>query len=107
MRKPLVVSIALLLGSLSSLPAWSAPAATAQAIAPMPLAQALDQFARSSGLQLMYDPALAEGLRSSGAPAGLAPPQQLHALLAGTGLDYRMLTPGSVAIVRSSVAAAP
>ncbi|UYK85403.1 TonB-dependent receptor [Xanthomonas sacchari] len=107
MRKPLVVSIALLLGCTSSLPAWSAPAATASAIAPMPLAQALDQFARSSGLQLMYDPALAEGLRSSGAPAGLTPPQQLHALLAGTGLDYRMLTPGSVAIVRSSVAAAP
>ncbi|CTP89897.1 putative secreted protein [Xanthomonas translucens pv. poae] len=78
MRNTLVVSIALLLGSTASLPAWSAPvAATAPAIAPMPLDQALELFARNSGLQLMYDPALAAGQRSNGAPAGLVPGQQL------------------------------
>ncbi|QSQ52219.1 TonB-dependent receptor domain-containing protein [Xanthomonas translucens] len=106
MRNTLVVSIALLLGSTASLPAWSAPvAATAPAIAPMPLDQALELFARNSGLQLMYDPALAAGQRSSGAPAGLAPAQQLQKLLAGTGLDYRMPTPSTVSIVRGAAAA--
>ena len=106
MRNTLVVSIALLLGSTSSLPAWSAPvAASAPAIAPMPLDQALELFARNSGLQLMYDPALAAGQRSNGAPAGLAPAQQLQKLLAGTGLDYRMPTPTTVSIVRSAAPA--
>ena len=102
MRKLLALQIALLLGS--TLPAHAfaqAPAAAATpAIAPMPLNQALDQFSRSTGLQVVYSPDVADSLRSSGAPAGLEPKQQLTQLLKGTGLGYRFVTPTTVTIVR-------
>jgi len=101
MRKLLALQIALLLGSTLPAHAFAAPAtATTPAIAAMPLNQALDQFSRSTGLQVVYSPELADHLRSSGAAAGLEPKQQLTQLLKGTGLGYRFVTPSTVTIVR-------
>ena len=102
MRKRLALQIALLLGSATSslvLAQASSPATASPAIAPMPLTQALDQFARSNGLQIVYAADVADSLRSNGAAAGLDAKQQLTQLLKGTGLGYRFLTPTTVNIV--------
>jgi iron complex outermembrane recepter protein len=104
MRKLLPLQIALLLGS--TLPAYALAQTPTQpaspAIAAMPLNQALDQFSRSTGLQLVYSPELADSLRSGGAAAGLEPKQQLAQLLKGTGLGYRFVTPTTVTIVKDA-----
>ncbi|WP_243041196.1 TonB-dependent receptor domain-containing protein [Dyella sedimenti] len=103
MRKLLPLHIALLLGS--SLPSLAlAQAAPAPAIAAMPLSQALDQFSRNSGLQVVYGADVADNLHSGGATAGLDARQQLAQLLKGTGLGFRFVTPTTVTIVRESAA---
>ncbi len=108
MRKQLALQIALLLGSAmpTIAPAQTAPPGPAQdqtrqnqAIAAMPLTQALDLMARRSGLQVVYSSDVADTVRSAGAAAGLTPRQQLRQLLKGTGLDYTMVTPTTVTIV--------
>jgi len=68
------------------------------AIAPMPLSQALDQFARQTGLQVVYVSTVTEGLKTDGAPAGLSPEATLRALLAGTGLQSRFINATTVTI---------
>ncbi|MEV8521193.1 TonB-dependent receptor [Dyella marensis] len=99
MRKTLALHIALLLGGTLSLSLHAQDhVAPAPAIAPMPLAQALDLLASRSGLQLVYSAEVAESVKSRGAAAG-EPRAQLGQLLAGTGLDYRFVTPTTVTIV--------
>ncbi|UXA51792.1 TonB-dependent receptor [Xanthomonas prunicola] len=110
MRHPLAFQIALLLTALP--PTLTAVAATpsaqaAPAIAPASLDTALEQFAQTSGLQLIYDPALTAHLRSPGAPAGLAPLAQLQRLLGGTGLAARQLTATSLSIAPAAPTSAP
>lgn len=104
MRKLLALQIALLLGSTPPALTFAQTSNTssAPAIAAMPLNQALDQFARTTGLQVVYSPDVADSLRSSGASAGLEPRQQLAQLLKGTGLGYRFVTPTTVTIVRDA-----
>jgi len=102
MRKLLALHIVLLLGG--ALPAVAlaqtpGAASQAQAIAPMPLTQALSLLASRSGLQIVYHSDVARSVQSGGAPAGLTPRQQLHAVLEGTGLDYRFVTATTVTIV--------
>jgi outer membrane receptor protein involved in Fe transport len=75
------------------------------AIAPMPLARALENFSHEAGLQVVYGSEIPDSVRSPGAEAGLAPEQQLRQLLAGTGLTYRFVTPNTVTIVPGNVAA--
>ena len=98
MRKMLALSIALLLGGTLSHPLQAQAAAPSPAIAPMPLAQALDLLASRGGLQLVYAADVADRVKSRGAAAG-EPRDQLRQLLAGTGLDYRFVTPTTVTIV--------
>ncbi|WP_114240705.1 TonB-dependent receptor [Dyella sp. C9] len=102
MRKLLPLQIALLLGSTLSPLLAAQGTSPAPAIAPMPLTQALDQFSRSSGLQIVYGADIADSLRSSGTAAGLDARQQLAQLLKGTGLGYRFVTPTTVTIVREA-----
>lgn len=52
-----------------------------------PLAGALDAFAKQSGLQLIYPPALAEGRRARAVSGRLAPSQALQRILADSGLE--------------------
>ena len=101
MRKLLPLHIALLLGSaLPALTLAQAPSTAAPAIAAMPLNQALDEFSRSTGLQMVYSAGVTDQLRSHGAAANLEPRQQLMQLLKGTGLAYRFVTPTTVTIVK-------
>lgn len=100
MRKLLALHVALLLGSAT--PTLSLAQSPTAAIAPMPLTLALDQFSRSSGLQVVYAADVADSVRSGGAPAGLDAHQQLTQLLKGTGLGFRFVTPTTVTIEREA-----
>ncbi|WP_243040069.1 TonB-dependent receptor domain-containing protein [Dyella sedimenti] len=108
MRKRLAFQITLALGLATPLAAWadasSSPAPTV-AIAPMPLARALENFSHEAGMQVVYGADIPDTVRSPGADAGLPPEQQLRQLLAGTGLTYRLVTPNTVTIVPGNVAA--
>ena len=74
------------------------PRALTQAIAPQPLASALEALGQQTGLQFIFVSAVAEAQQSKGAPAGLAPPDALAALLDGTGLQYEFLSAGTVRV---------
>lgn len=100
MRKSLFLHIALVLGTMPMAAfADHAAAASTTAIEAMPLNQALEMFARQTGLQIVYRAEIPDSLRSKGAPAGLPPEQQLKRLLQGTGMDYRAITPSTYTIV--------
>ncbi|RUL69429.1 cyclic nucleotide-binding protein [Dyella choica] len=106
MRNRLALQIALVLGTGMPLAAFAQAATTTHttAIAPMPLAKALQTFSHEAGLQIVYGSEIADSIRSPGAEAGLTPEQQLRQLLAGTGLSYRFVTPNTVTIVPGNVA---
>ncbi|WP_448097422.1 TonB-dependent receptor domain-containing protein [Luteibacter yeojuensis] len=98
MRRSLAFCIALALaGPLVSSAFAETPATTS--IPPMPLAQALDQFAQESGWQVVYDAGISDAVRSAAAPGGVPAEQQLAALLRGTHMTYRFVTPTTVKIV--------
>lgn len=98
MRNKLAFHLALLLGTLP-LSAIAAQAATEAPIAAMPLDQALDTFARQTGLQVVYTPDAVHALHSKAVPAGMDARGQLHTLLQGTGLDYTFVTASTITLV--------
>ena len=105
MRNRLALHIALILGISVPLAAFAqATPPHTIAIAPMPLAKALENFSHEAGLQIVYGSEIADSIRSPGAEAGLMPEQQLRQLLAGTGLSYRFVTPNTVTIIPGNVA---
>ena len=77
--------------------ARSAPPLAAD-IAPGPVAGALADFARQTGLQLVYISEIAQGRTSSGTRAGTSPAQALIELLTGTGLGYTFVNDRTVRI---------
>ena len=92
-----------------------APATLAQAVEPteltagipaQPLAQALQAFARQTGLQLVYVSDIVRDQRSHPVPAGLGGSEALARLLEGTGLKFDYLTPRSIRIL-AAVAGPP
>ena len=105
-RNCLALHIALVLGTGIPLAAFAQAAAhvATSAIAPMPLAKALQAFSHEAGLQIVYGSEIADSIRSPGAQAGIPPEQQLRQLLAGTGLSYRFVTPNTVTIIQGNVA---
>jgi iron complex outermembrane receptor protein len=87
--------------------ARSAPTLSAD-IAPGPVAGALADFARQTGLQLVYVSEIAQGRTSGGSHAGTAPALALNELLEGTGLAYTFVNDRTVRIyILVPVAAAP
>jgi iron complex outermembrane receptor protein len=81
----------------SALPAQSNPP-PATSVASMPLAQALEVFARQTGLQLVYVSEAVQGAVSKGAPAGLTARETLNRLLEGTGVTFEFLNERTVRI---------
>jgi outer membrane receptor for ferric coprogen and ferric-rhodotorulic acid len=74
--------------------AQSSPAATTAAainIPAQPLPQALTEFGRQSGLQLVYAPDLVQGKRSTALVYRKDAPSALAELLQGTGLQARQV----------------
>ena len=71
-----------------------------------PLAQALEAFARQTGLQLVYVSELVHDQRSRAVSSGLSASNALGRLLEGTGLQFEYLTSRSVHIL-AAVAGPP
>ena len=89
-----------------------APATLAQAVEPTaltadipaePLAQALEGFARQTGLQLVYVSDVLRDQRSHAVSAGLGANEALARILEGTGLKFEYLTPRSIRILAAVV----
>lgn len=85
----------------------AAGAARSHAIAPGPLAAALNRLGRESGMLISFTPEMVAGLQSPGASGSLTPVQALDALLAGTGLQARPQGDGSMTLQRIPQASAP
>jgi iron complex outermembrane receptor protein len=108
-----LVSAVLRVLSICALVALAAtPAAQTQAseipvlaadIPAQPLAQALEAFARQTGLQLVYVSELVQTQRSRAVSSGLSASNALGRLLEGTGLRFEYLTPRSVHILAAVV----
>src|SRR5258706_3195406 len=88
-----------------------APATLAQAVEPSalaagipaePLAEALEAFARLTGIQLVYVSDILREQRSHAVPAGLGANEALARMLEGTGLEFQFLTPRSIRIFAPS-----
>ena len=88
-RPPLTMAtLAVALATPVAVIAAPAPAPVSLDIAAGQLSSALVQFARQSGLQLMFDASLVAGRRSAGLKARLPPEAALRRLLDGTGIQF-------------------
>lgn len=67
-------------------------------IPPQALAPALASFGEVTDLQILYDAALARGLRTEGVSGSYTHEQALYILLAGTGLTARLAGSGAVTL---------
>jgi len=92
-RSSLVLSAVAVLNS-----AFAMAGGLPQALPPQSLADALDTFAKVTGMQLIYRAELAAGLSSHGAQAGLSAEQALHEILQGTGLTYVYVNDRTISI---------
>jgi len=72
-------------------------------IPPQALASALSSFGEAADLQVLYDAALARGLKTEGVSGTYTPEQALRILLAGTGLVARFGDSGTVTLERLAV----
>jgi hypothetical protein len=88
-----------LLATVGGVPGTSARAASLTvAIPAQPLAAALAEFARQTGLQVLYVTQVAKAQTSTGARAGLSASDTLTELLKGTGLSFEFLNDRTVRI---------
>jgi iron complex outermembrane receptor protein len=66
-----------------------------------PLAPTLNRFADETGVQLVYDAALAEGRNTAGVSGTYTPDQALQQILSGTGVTYRFTNAKTVTLERT------
>lgn len=69
-------------------------------IVAQPLDEALQEFSRQSGVQVVFFSNVAEGIRSPGANGTYTVDEALRALLAGSGLAFRIINSRTVEIYR-------
>ncbi|AQV97006.1 TonB-dependent receptor [Cupriavidus necator] len=81
----------------------SAAGMRAFAIAPGLLTVTLNRFASAAGINLSYDAAQLDGLRSEGLHGSYAVPEGFRVLLAGTGLEAVPVDGGGYAVRRAAV----
>jgi iron complex outermembrane receptor protein len=79
------------------------PSALAAGIPAEPLAEALEAFARLTGIQLVYVSDVLRGQRSHAVPSGLGVHDALARMLEGTGLKFEYLTSRSIRILAAAV----
>ncbi len=79
------------------------PTALAADIPAQPLAQALEAFARQTGLQLLYVSGVVRDQKSRAVFAGMSAGDALARVLEGTGLKFEYLTPRSIRILAPEV----
>jgi TonB-dependent siderophore receptor len=71
-------------------------------IPPQPLAQALLDFSRATGVELFFDDALVAGLNSPGLSGNFTDEEALRQLLSGSGLTHRFTNPNTVILERNA-----
>ncbi|WP_296264712.1 TonB-dependent receptor [Pseudomonas sp. UBA6562] len=107
-----LLTLAMLAGGLTSLPALAADIAQASsqhtgdyrfAIEQQPLVSALNAFTAVTGWQVGFSAELAQGVVSSGVRDSLPAQAALERLLQGTGLTYRTVGHGNVVIERQAL----
>ncbi|RKP47105.1 TonB-dependent siderophore receptor [Pararobbsia silviterrae] len=94
---PLALALALACASLS-VQAQDSTAGVTLSIAAQPLAQALNDWARQTSIELMVEPSLVAGKTAPAVSGRLTPKQALDRLLAGSGLVGEIT--GTAAVVR-------
>lgn len=67
-------------------------------ITAQPLDEALQEFSRQSGMQVIFFSSLTEGIQSPGARGKYTVAAALKALLAGSGLSFRVINARAVEI---------
>jgi len=98
------MSVAMLSASIACAAVISTPAivlaqqAISYSIPAGSLDHALTRFGANSGVQLLYDSAVTQGLRTSGAQGNLTTQEALARLLSGTGLTYQFTGTNTVTI---------
>ena len=65
-----------------------------------PLIDALIVFSAKTGMQVLYEGTIAQGVWSPGATGTITPTEALHRLLRDTGLSYRTTQHGTVTLER-------
>jgi iron complex outermembrane receptor protein len=75
-------------------------------ISEQPLDEALQEFSRQSGVQVIFFSRITDGVRSPGANGKFTIENALEALLAGSGLSFRVINPRTVEIFRPEPARA-
>src|SRR5450631_3534956 len=103
LRAASICTSAVLLDARPTLAEAPEPAVLTADIPAQPLAQALEAFARQTGLQLVYVSEVVRDQRSHAVPSGLGAPNALGRMLEGTGLQFEYLTPRSVHILATVV----
>lgn len=73
-------------------------------IAAQPLDQALQEFARQSGMQVIFFASLTDGRQSPGVAGKYAVAVALKELLAGSGLSFRLINARTVEIRKADAA---
>lgn len=83
-----------------SLQVAQADATAAYDIAAQPLGQALIRYSEISGISVIADSTLIDGVTSAALSGSYSPDEALAALLAGTGIGYRPTAQGTVTLER-------
>lgn len=100
---PMTVTLRRISLLMSWLPALAIAAPVTLDISPQPLAGALNHLAEQSGLQIIYDGQIVDGMSSQGI-SGLQEPQAaLDQLLRGSGLTWRSTGTGSVVLEKRPI----
>lgn len=73
-------------------------------IVAQPLDEALQEFSRQTGVQVIFFSKVTNGIRSPGANGKYSLDEALKALLAGSGLSFRVINTRTVEIFRPSPA---
>lgn len=110
MRRVRVAAALAIAGAVASgAPAVAAPSANADArvsfdIPAQPLDNALAQYFRLTGVQLLYDSSMTAGRRSNSVRGAYSPREALKRLLSGTGLSARYSRSNAAVLVAAEAA---
>jgi iron complex outermembrane receptor protein len=97
-RAPLAMLLALAWISRDGSAHPGAPEIYHLTIASQPLGDALQDFSRQSGIQVIFFSALTDGIRAPALDGDYSAAAALNALLAKTGLIFRVINPRTVQI---------
>jgi hypothetical protein len=76
-------------------------------IAAQPLDDALQEFSRQTGMQIIFFSRLTEGIQSPGVRGEYTMEAALKKLLSGSGLDFRLINDRAVSILRAKPPKSP